>query len=176
MPLLRPTAALLLSCRWHAQPMQPRQAARRLSPPRLAASKGGEDDALASLVAGLNAQLNDWSDFEEAAAPPPAPTPGAGVSSKRAASGKSKAAKAYLRRGPKRQDPLTRLEKKRAKAPDSSGASSGAGAASSDTLPTLVAEAEAQARSSSAAAGEAGWAAVGAISGATQQARVPTLT
>ena len=38
--------------------------------------------------AGLNARLNDWADFEEAAAPPPAPTPGAGVSSKRAASGK----------------------------------------------------------------------------------------
>ena len=174
MLLLRPTAALLLSCRWHAQPMQPRQAARRLSPPRLAASKGGEDDALASLVAGLNAQLNDWSDFEEAAAPPPAPTPGAGVSSKRAASGKSKAANAYLRRGPKRQDPLTRLEKKRAKSSDSSGASSGAAVAGSDALPAPVAgpeaEAVAQARTSSAAAGEAGWAAVGEIKGVTQQA------
>ena len=102
MLLLRPTAALLLSCRWHAHPLQPRQTARRPSPLRLAASKGGDDDALEALVAGLNAQLNDWSDFEEAAAPPPAPTPGAGVSSKRAASGKSKAAKAYLRRGPKR--------------------------------------------------------------------------
>ena len=172
MLLLRPTAALLLSCRWHAHPLQPRQTARRLSPLRLAASKGGDDDALDALVAGLNAQLNDWSDFEEAAAPPPAPTPGAGVSSKRAASGKSKAAKAYLRRGPKRQDPLTRLEKKRAKAPGSSGAASG-----SDARPAPVAgpeaEAVAQARTSSAAAGEAGWAAVGEINeinGVTQQA------
>ena len=177
MLLLRPTAALLLSCRWHAHPSQPRQTARRLSPLRLAASKGGDDDALDALVAGLNAQLNDWSDFEEAAAPPPAPTPGAGVSSKRAASGKSKAAKTYLRLGPKRQDPLTRLEKKRAKASGSSGASSG-----SDARPAPVAgpeaEAVAQARTSSAAAGEAGWAAVGEISGATQQAgmaRVPIL-
>ena len=174
MLLLRPTAVLLLSCQWHAHPVQPRQIARRLSPLRLAASKGGEDDALADLVAGLNAQLNDWSDFEEAA-PPPAPTPGAGVSSKRAASGKSKAAKAYLRRGPKRKDPLSRLEKKRAKASDSldsSDASTGAGAAGSDAWPAPMAEAEAEARTSSAAAGEAGWAAVGAISGATRQARV----
>ena len=101
MLLLRPTAALLLSCRWQGWPLQPRLAVRCRSPPLLAASKGGDDDGLASLVADLNAQLNDWSDFDDAA-PPPSPTPGAGVSSKRAASGKSKAAKAYLRRGPKR--------------------------------------------------------------------------
>ena len=146
--LLPPAAVLcLLSCRWRAHPVQPRPTARRVPPP-LAASRGGEDEALADLVAGLqpvltrvlaawyqphvcavrtggagqpvraartvrppapgsaasdrvavpgacraaaglNARLNDWADFEEAAAPPPAPTPGAGVSSKRAASGKS---------------------------------------------------------------------------------------
>ena len=67
------------------------------------------------------------------------------------------------------QDPLTRLEKKRAKAPGSSGAASG-----SDARPAPVAgpeaEAVAQARTSSAAAGEAGWAAVGEINGVTQQA------
>jgi len=62
---------------------------------------------MAALLKSLNAGLNSWTDFDDSssAAPPP-PAPGAGVSKKRAASGKSKAAKAYLRKGPKRDSPL----------------------------------------------------------------------
>ena len=56
MLLLRPTAVLLLSCQWCAHPVQPRPAARRVPPP-LAASRGGEDEALADLVAGLQPVL-----------------------------------------------------------------------------------------------------------------------
>ena len=92
--------ALTLACRAHTL------TARRVLRPVLATGDTGEAD-MAALLKSLNAGLNSWTDFDDSssAAPPP-PAPGAGVSKKRAASGKSKAAKAYLRKGPKRDSPL----------------------------------------------------------------------
>ena len=66
---------------------------RRSQPVLASARKAGDSDRdMAALLESLNAGMNSWSDFEDtASAAPPPLTPGAGVKSKRAKSGKSKA-------------------------------------------------------------------------------------
>ena len=110
-----------------------------------------------ALVADLNSAINDWSDFEDSAAPPP-PPPGAGVKAKRAASGKSKAAKGYLRKGPKKKSPLAALGARAKSTSAAAAAADGSRPAAGEAQPSTV--------------GEVGWAAVGAIGGNTQEARV----